>query len=445
MRLNKKNFENRFCFVGSCKGDYLIEGRQKPLEVEELLSGRYLVFTTQENIVDFIKARKTSNGDVFNNRVFDVEIDGITFLNFNRLCGCSIQDLKESFGFEVETEAEVMRKYVEFLLSDECGLRRNQLVNASRSTIAEKLMTKGVHVVKPGWDNNNLTKFLKERKYVFNSFKSHLLEKNNMIYGVLDCKPGYYENVYMIDLNNFYGYLQVVGTFIQNNVYKVLKEKEEPVFGYLPKDYRNNIIDNYNKSKKHYKSFFKQNPNLTNGRGMNKGIYLRRSRKGNGSFLGPHISFQVIENGIDLMNGYTKLFEKFGAQAIKRDTDGISFVGITKEQGEILRNAINQQVKETLKNAGIEDFDCGIGQFKFEGFADKYYQFCDKGYAYEIDGKRTIKFSGLKKERKKEIIAAASCFEDVVEALKKENVVITEPGIYGNLMIERTGKNVEFK
>ena len=267
-----------------------------------------------------------------------------------------------------------------------------------------------------------------EREVIYEHFKKELIEKNGKIYGKLECAPGYYENVLMIDLNNFYGYQLITKQFLVGHPYQVLTGKKEAEWNYLPEKFRNTIISNYKEAHKSetprgIRRFWKGINNLTLGRSESKQIYYNRKRSDAGSFLQPQHGFQVIMYGIDDMETYMNLFEQLGGKIIKVDTDGLSIIGLNNEK-EIV-DKFNEVIVDRLRAAGLkeEDAQCGIGQFKIEGIADKYYQFADKAYCYQIGDKIEITYAGLSDQEKQKIIEkAGNSFEKVVELLKEKKV-----------------------
>lgn len=420
----KREFKEKvFGFIGD-DGSTAIENKQN-ITIEELFLKNMVIFTTQKCIVAFSKESE----DIFKNkddRILTVSTEAIMFKNFNEMCGyASLEELKELFNFKGITQADIMKEYIGFLRG--LGIRRNQIALSSESRLAETVLYHGINreLFNGNKSNNNLPKTKKERRKVFNYYKEKLKEKNNgLVYGVLDCQKGEFKDVFMVDLNNFYGYQVVSKKFLSNNPHQVLFEGKEPQYSYVPNILRQRFINNYKDSKndnnpKGIQKFFKKCNNLTIGRNENLNTYLERSRETPRNFLGPQYGFEIISKGIDDMNEYTEIFKKFGANIIKRDTDGIAMTGINRELGEQIVNLINEEIVKRLKMAGLseEDANCGIGQFKIEGYANKYYQFGNKCYCYQIDGENFIKFSGLPRKERKILISLP--FEELVGELKK--------------------------
>ena len=78
---------------------------------------------------------------------------------------------------------------------------------------------------------------------------------------------------------------------------------------------------------------------------------------------------------------------------------------------------------EILKESGFseEDANCGIGQFKNEGFCQDFYQIADKQYCWrDSNGEFGITCAGLSEERKEELIKNAKDFDSFVSSLKEE-------------------------
>lgn len=436
--------ENRFAFIGETDPeDVLLETRVKRIEMKELVKMNIMIFITEKTIRQIVKKLKIKDEDCFRNggkRIILCRYKNLFFKNFNALSGyASLEKLKKDFNFKSETEAGIMKEYVLFLLKD-IKLPHNEIAMSTKSRIAEVmtyLKTGDLFYV----SNNSLPKTERERRVVFNFFKEKLIEKNGSVYGVLDHKKGYYENVLMIDLNNFYGYQSIAKKFLKNNPYQVINGEAEPVYDYLPDGFRAAIIHNYKTAKKKdeetkeyvypkgVRNFFKNGNNLTIGRSENLDIYFKRSRKTKRNSLGPQHGFEIISNGIDDLNQYTKVFESLGATHIKRDTDGIAFVGVDKEKGQKIVDFINKQVVAQLLAAGLseEDANCGIGQFKVEGYAEKYYQFGDKAYCYQVNGKIEITFAGMSDEEKEQVLATSKNFDEVVEKLKNRQIQLAKP------------------
>lgn len=107
-----------------------------------------------------------------------------------------------------------------------------------------------------------------------------------------------------------------------------------------------------------------------------------------------------------------------------KDTDGAGIIGFTKEQARDILDVINQQVVQSLLNAGFSEADanCGIGQWKLEHYCDEYYQFGDKGYCFREGDKITITYAGITKKEKEEILRTSNSFMDVVEKLKAKKI-----------------------
>lgn len=435
--------ENRFAFIGEKDPeDILLETRVKRIKMEELVKMNIMIFITEKTIRQVVKKLKIEDKDCFRNggkRIILCRYKNLFFKNFNALSGyASLEKLKKDFNFKSETEAGIMKEYVLFLLK--VKLPHNEIAMSTKSRIAE-LTTYSKTGDMFSISNNNLPKTDKERRAVFNFFKEKLIKKNGSVYGVLDHKKGYYENVLMIDLNNFYGYQLVSKKFLKNNPYQVIYGNVEPIYDYLPDNFRFAIIHNYRTAKKEnedtkeyvypkgIRDFFKGGNNLSIGRSENLEIYLKRSRKTKRNFLGPQHGFETISKGIDDLNQYTTVFESLGATHIKRDTDGIALIGVDKEKGQKIVDFINKQVVAQLLAAGLseEDANCGIGQFKIEGYAEKYYQFGDKAYCYQVNGKIEITFAGMSDEEKEEVLMTSKNFEEVVEKLKNRQIQLAKP------------------
>lgn len=429
-------YENRFAFISEDSNFVLLEKRNSPISVKELAQKNIVILCSEGYLKDFARCRR--NAQIFRNdkgRILDVVYKNKVLKNFNALSGyIDFEVLKRDFEFRGETQSELMKEYVEFLRK--VGLSCSQIAMFSRSGIAECVFYK-----KTGQlfkiSNNALPKTEEERKAVFEYYKKRLIEKNGMIYGKLQHEKGQFNDVFMIDINNFYGFVLIAEEFLLNNPYQVLfseHAKKEPQYGHLPDEFRNAICHNYKTAKFSVKTrgeklFFKGCNNLTLGRSENFGIYKSRTRQMARNFLQPQHGFYTIEAGISYLETYMNLFEKHGAKIVKVDTDGISMTNIDYEKGKAIVDKINQAVVNILRKAGNseENCTCGIGQFKIEGFAERYYQFADKAYCYEEKGRITIKFSGMSDAKKKEIIEQCKTFDNVVEELMKYDPCVCAP------------------
>lgn len=117
-----------------------------------------------------------------------------------------------------------------------------------------------------------------------------------------------------------------------------------------------------------------------------------------------------------------ELFKQYGGTIIKADTDGLAITGFSEDEGKRMVEAFNKVIVNRLRAAGLseEDAQCGIGQFKIEGYSEKYYQFGDKAYCFSTENGYEIKFSGMSDNRKQEILESSNNFEEIVEKLKNE-------------------------
>lgn len=428
----EKEFENRFAFFSSQNPNKIfVEERQSPLDLIEALQKQFIIFTTEKIVNELLKIfeiPKENINENKNGRIIGIFIGNSYFKNFNEISNYSdLNSLKEDFNFPSSSEISIMKNYIDFLRKNK--LRCNEIAYSTSSTICELVFYKKtgalfyIH-------NNNLPKTPKERKRVFKYFKNELIKENGKVYGVLFHKKGYYENVLRVDLNNFYGYQLLVKKFLNGNPHQVLNGKKEATYSYMPDGIRNAVLHNYKVSKekgqpKGIRKFFKGCNNMTIGRSENLGIYLRRTRQSKRNFLQPQHGFSVILGGIKDLNSYIKVFQDYGGEIIKADTDGLAIVGLSNEVGEKLVKAINSIVVKKLLAAGLseEDANCGIGQFKIEGYSKQYYQFGDKAYCFTTEKEKwEIVFSGMGKERKKEILKKSSNFEELIENLKNEKI-----------------------
>lgn len=442
MEIFGRIYENRFGFISTDLNEILLEENVRPVSLKNLLKKNVIIFATEETMrmmkEEFEKEIAQGKVEVYHgadNRIMQITFPTIMFKNFNYLCGYnSLEQLKKDFEWETNSEAEIMKLYIEFLRK-EIGLRRNFITLGATSFIAEQTLYKGLGNLLFYINNNCLPKTEKERKAVYRYYKNELLEKSGKIYGILDCEPGYYENVMQLDLNNFYGFILCAEKFLSINPYQALTGTKEPQYDYLNINFRRNIISNYRKSKDKTKSrgirqFYKKANNLPPGRSGNLEIYLARTRKQTKSYLGPQHYYPMISLGIDYLNEYSEVFKHFGAKIICRDTDSIKLVGLTKEQGEMIKDVIGNHVVQTLLEAGLseEEASCGIGQFKIEDYSSKYYQFADKAYCFVNEsGHIVIKFAGMTDKEKEEVISSSNSFEEVVEKLKNRQVKRNKP------------------
>lgn len=449
MKLFGKEYEDRFGFMGSQYDDQiLLERRASEISLSDLAKKKqnFIIFTTdplirelEKMFGDKVKAYRGGNG-----RILGLEFKTLLFKNFNAICGySSFEDLREKFEWDTDNEAELMRLYINFLHSKKggMGLKRTTIAMAGRSYIAEAALYKGLSGEIFYISNNALPKTEKERRAVFNYYKNKLMEKSGKIYGILECEPGGYENVLRIDLGNFYGYLQCVQKFLSNNPYQVLTGKAAPIYDYLPIAYREKIIHNYSVANmkdengkyiypKGVRQFHKDMNNLTPGRSENLDIYLKRTRTRTAGFLQPQHGFEIVSAGIDYLEAYTDIFRQCGAKIICRDTDSIKLTGLTREQGQRVVDLINEGVVQSLINAGFteEQANCGIGQFKVEGYSKRYHQFADKAYCFTNDKDEIeITFAGMGKKEKQKLLSTNPSFDDVVKQLEKRQTQILMP------------------
>lgn len=459
MKVYNKEYEDRFAFWGSQYDNQILIGdNKKEITYRELFKKKIVVFMPESFIKYFAKAHKDKvklhRGSA--GRILGIEYPTLLFKNFNALSGyAKFKDLKEKFNWTTDNEAELMRLYINFLHNkkDGMGLQNNAIAMGSKSYIAETAMYKGLSGELFYISNNSLPKSSDERRFVFNYYKSKLMEKSGKIYGILECNPGYYTNVLRIDLNNFYGYLQCAEKFLSNNPYQVLTGRVEPKYDFLPRPYREKIIHNFKianekNSKGNYvyskgiRQFHKDMNNLTPGRSENLDIYLKRTATRTAGFLQPQHGFEIVSKGIDYLNSYTEVFKQFGATIVARDTDSIKLVGLSEEQGRALTDYINKKVVESLIKAGFseEDANCGIGQFKVEGYSKEFYQFADKAYCYTTSKGIEITFSGMTEGEKEELLETNPTFSEVVGKLKIRRVQTTMPiEVNGKLLIEFIG------
>ena len=459
MKVYNKEYEDRFAFWGSQYDNQILIGdNKKEITYRELFEKKIVVFMPESFIKYFAKAHgnkvKLHRGGT--GRILGIEYPTLLFKNFNAISGyAKFKDLKEKFNWDTDNEAELMRLYINFLHSKKegMGLKNSEIAMGAKSYIAETAMYKGLSGELFYISNNSLPKSSDERRFVFNYYKSKLMEKSGKIYGILECNPGYYRNVLRIDLNNFYGYLQCAEKFLSNNPYQVLTGKIEPKYDFLPRSYREKIIHNFkiaNKKddkgnyiySKGIRQFHKDMNNLTPGRSENLDIYLKRTATRTAGFLQPQHGFEIVSKGIDYLNSYTEIFKKFGAVIVGRDTDSIKLTGLTEEQGRAIVSYINKKVVESLIKAGFseEDANCGIGQFKIEGYSEEFYQFANKAYCYTSSEGIKITFAGMTDSEKEELLKTNPTFNEVVEKLKTRKVQLTMPiEINGKLLIEFIG------
>ena len=459
MKIYNKEYEDRFAFWGSqYDNQILIGNNKKEITYRELFKKKIVVFMPEPFIKYFAKAHenkvKLHRGGT--GRILGIEYPTLLFKNFNAISGYSkFKDLKEKFNWNTDNEAELMRLYINFLHSKKegMGLKNSEIAMGGKSYIAETAMYKGLSGELFHISNNSLPKSSNERRFVFNYYKNKLMEKSGKIYGVLECKTGYYTNVLRIDLRNFYGFLQCVEKFLSNNPYWVLTGKAEPEYDFLPLPYRKKIIHNFKVANqedsegnriypKGVGQFHKDMNNFTPGRSENLEIYLKRTATRTAGFLQPQHGFEIVSKGIDYLNSYTEIFKQFGAIIIARDTDSIKLTGLSEKQGQALVSYINKKVVESLINAGLseEDANCGIGQFKIEGYSKEFYQFADKAYCYTSDKEIEITFAGMTNDEKEELLKTNPTFNEVVEKLKTRKTKLTMPiEINGELLIEFNG------
>lgn len=439
-----KIYEDRFAFWGSQPNNQILIGdNKKEITFRELVKKHIIVFMPEILIREFEKfvnegsvKAKIHHGSL--GRILGIEFETLMFRNFNALCGyAKFEDLKESFEWDTDNEAELMRHYIHFLHDKEkgIGLQNPLIAMGAKSFIAECGIYKGLSGAMFYISNNAMPKSSEERRFVFNYYKNKLMEKSGKIYGILEHKPGYYQNVLRIDLHNFYGYLQCVEKFLSNNPYQVLTGRIEAKFDYLPQSYRNKIIYNYKIANqkdiysKGVRQFFKDMNNLTPGRSENLEIYLKRTTTKTAGFLQPQHGFEIVSKGIDYLESYTQIFKQFGAVIVARDTDSIKLTGLTEEQGRRIVNYINKKVVESLIAAGFseDDANCGIGQFKVEGYSKEYYQFADKAYCFTTDKGIEITFAGMGKKEKEELLKTNPTFNEIVEKLKSRHTQVIMP------------------
>lgn len=292
----EREFENRFGFYSYNERKAYLEKRKSSITLSQLISGNYIIFTTEQTLKNILKRFEISKENINENnngRVIGISIGNCYFKNFNEICGyVDLEKLGRDFNFN-GSEIDIMKGYIDFLRKNK--LKCNEIAFSSNSTISEIIFYK-----KTGdlfyIGNNNLPKTSKERKIVFNYFKNELIKRNGKVYGVLYHKKGYYENVLRIDLNNFYGYQLLVEKFLDGNPYQALCGMKEATYSYMPDGIRQAVLHNYKVSKekgqpKGIRRFFKGCNNMTIGRSENLGIYLRRTRQSKRSFLQPQHGF----------------------------------------------------------------------------------------------------------------------------------------------------------
>lgn len=443
-----------FAFISdNDPNDALIKNSKKKVGVEELIGKKLVIFVShkilrklEREYEDVWEEEKKKDEDkrtisFFNNQdgeVLNIRFGDTVFKSFSLLTGYTDAfELRDDFAPYVKgkTDAEIMQSYVYDFLIGKIGLMERHIHQSNQSGISERTFYK--RVGEPLFDrwNYNLPKEERERRIVYNHFKQNLIDENGKVYGVLECKPGYYQNVAKIDLGNYYGYQMCVGKFLKGNPYDVLMGKSPEFYDYLPMSIRKAALDNYKIANEKDKdgnyihprgvrAFYKGCNNHTIGRCGNLAIYLKRSNKIKQSWLGPQHNFEIIRRGIEQFKNYNSVFEQLGGEAIMKDTDGAGIIGFTKEQARGILDVINQQVVQSLLNAGFseEDANCGIGQWKLEHYCDEYYQFGDKGYCFREGDKITITYAGITKKEKEEILRTSNSFMDVVEKLKAKKI-----------------------
>lgn len=429
--------ENRFGFLGN-DGSCCLEGK-KLIESEELQKMNIVIFVSSK-FLEVVYNKMVELGETnFKPFYCNGKINGIYALgsktlyrNFDNICseGTNLESIKEDFELD-GNNAEVMCGYVEQILKT-FHIQRRQVAAFNISGILECVTYRGLSNKVFKISNNELPKLDTEREIVFDYFKKSFLKEHNKkeVYGVLDCKIGHFENVLMIDLGNYYGFLLCTQKYLKGNPYQILSGRKEPEYDLIPMELRKVIISNYmNGNKKEngkYKlskglrRMYKGATNMTIGRSENKEIYMNRNKSSVKSYLQPQHGFATISHGIKIMELYTNYFKEQGNEIICRDTDSIKMVVKDKDKAIELVNEINQNVVRILLNCGFteEEANCGIGQFKIEGLADEYYQFGDKQYCYRIGNEFGITCSGLERKVQKEIIKRSDCFETLVESIK---------------------------
>lgn len=366
-------------------------------------------FNLGSNKISFIRCKKKN----------------LMFRNFSLISGyCNLEKLRKDFCFPKElNEAQIMEKWFT-TVKEEFGLQKRQIIMYNKSGIEERISFKSLSKMEY---NGDLPKTEAEKTIVFNYFKDHLIKKSGRVYGVLDSKIGKFQNVLKIDLGNFYGFILATTPFIKGNPFKVLKGQIPLKKELLPFEIRQRFIDNYKKGHRALspglKTLYKGANNLTIGRSENLDIYLNRNRNSIASLLQPQHGFTVIEKGFDLMEIFTKIFEESGFPVIARDTDSLKIlVGERLDEALKIVNYINQTNVGILKESGFseEDANCGIGQFKNEGFCLDFYQIADKQYCWrDSNGEFGITCAGLSEERKEELIKNAKDFDSFVSDLKE--------------------------
>lgn len=211
-------YENQFAFIGADSDIILLENRQSPITIEDFVKMPLVVFCPEEYMRDFAKHRPRAQ--MFRNnkgRLLNIIYRNKVLKNFSALSGyADLNVLNKHFEFGAESQAEIMKKYIQFLRANK--LKCNQIAMFSKSGIAECVFYKKTGQLFK-YSNTALPQTEKEREAVYQYYKQQLLKKNGMIYGKLQHEKGDFKNVFMIDINNFYGFVLVASQYLLNNPY----------------------------------------------------------------------------------------------------------------------------------------------------------------------------------------------------------------------------------
>lgn len=170
--------------------------------------------------------------------------------------------------------------------------------------------------------------------------------------------------------------------------------------GYMPDCFRRKIVQLYEEKNRLPKNspekFLKKTQlDMIYGKGLQKynfetdqEVFKKYVLRGE-NFLSPAMSMHVVAG---MRHEMLKVSDLLGSEVIAIDTDGLKGCGDLERARQIIDD-LNAFIIEKNRVAGF-DTDCGIWDFEY--YAEKFIQFAQKVYAYQvIDESPVCKFAGI--------------------------------------------------
>ena len=240
---------------------------------------------------------------------------------------------------------------------------------------------------------------------------SNCIKKGEWFKVVIDGTDDYFSNWIDEDKMAFeyWDVKAVILTGAYDRLLKILKQKEFRVYitdktGYLPRIFRDRIMQYYMNKERHPKGTFKRHLIKTTidmlyGKGIQEHDFKSQSDIHN--FYcgrGDHYLNPEMSNHCSSRVRYEMIKAVMNTDAFYWDTDGIKVQDTPEARAYF--EAENKKLSKANCDAG---YDSNIGLWDFEGKADRFVLFAPKFYAYECDGKIEAKTAGMSKELYKTI------------------------------------------